>query len=65
MTAEPTTTVAERSSPPDGLDGFPVLDARSLPDAFQKVAAHFGDTVALRAGDGSVELTWAQYRDRV
>ncbi|WP_412458574.1 AMP-dependent synthetase/ligase [Mycobacteroides chelonae] len=33
--------------------------------AFQKTAAACGDRVALRAPDGSVELTWRAYRDRV
>ena len=50
---------------PSSATGLPAVDARSLPDAFQRVAAHFADSIALRTGKGEVELTWAEYRKRV
>ncbi len=39
--------------------------ARSLCEAFQATAVAFGDEIALRTADGSITLTWDQYRARV
>ncbi|QKW34724.1 long-chain fatty acid--CoA ligase [Actinomadura sp. NAK00032] len=41
------------------------LSARSLADLFQRTAAARPGEVALRASDGSVELTWREYAERV
>ncbi len=38
---------------------------RSLCEAFQATAAARGDAVALRMADGSLELSWPEYRERV
>jgi long-chain acyl-CoA synthetase len=42
-----------------------VTTAASLCAQFQETAARHAGEVALRTADGAVELTWAQYRDRV
>ena len=39
--------------------------ATSMCEAFQAVAAEYADQVALRSADGAVELTFAQYAERV
>jgi long-chain acyl-CoA synthetase len=41
------------------------LDAQTLCEAFQRTAAHYAETVALRTPDDSVSITWAQYAGRV
>ncbi|OMC33127.1 AMP-dependent synthetase [Mycolicibacterium fortuitum] len=41
------------------------LDAATIPEAFQRVVARYGDRVGLRTIDESVCLTWAQFGDRV
>lgn len=42
-----------------------LAERRSLCEMFQETAARVPDRVALRALDGSVELTWRQYAERV
>jgi long-chain acyl-CoA synthetase len=41
------------------------LDALTLCEAFQRTAAHYAETVALRTPDDAVSITWAQYAQRV
>lgn len=41
------------------------MDASTLCEAFQRSAAQHTDQPALRLPDGSFELTWGEYRDRV
>lgn len=41
------------------------MDASTLCEAFQRSAAQHTDQPALRVPDGSFELTWGEYRDRV
>lgn len=41
------------------------LDAATLPEAFQRTVARYGDKTALRTLDGSVEYTWAELADKV
>lgn len=41
------------------------LDAATVPEAFQRTVAQYGDKLALRSIDGSVKLTWSEMGDRV
>lgn len=41
------------------------VDAATITEAFHRTVAGHGDEVAFRTQDGSVELTWAQARERV
>src|ERR1700746_376993 len=40
-------------------------NARTMCEAFQATAAVDPDAIALRNADGSVEITWREYADRV
>ncbi|HWJ07783.1 MAG TPA: long-chain fatty acid--CoA ligase [Nocardioides sp.] len=47
-------------------DALPTpLSAGTVPEAFQRTVAQYGDKVALRNIDGSVSLTWAELDARV
>jgi long-subunit acyl-CoA synthetase (AMP-forming) len=54
-------TVAEQR--PDVVEAAP--GAATLCDAFQAVVRRYADQVALRDADGSVEITFAEYAERV
>jgi len=41
------------------------LDAATVPEAFQRTVAQYGDKLALRTIDGSLKLTWSELSDRV
>ncbi|WP_182379324.1 AMP-dependent synthetase/ligase [Nocardioides sp. WS12] len=41
------------------------LDAATVPEAFQRTVAAYGDKVALRSIDGSTSLTWSELDTRV
>jgi long-chain acyl-CoA synthetase len=41
------------------------LDAATVPEAFQRTVAQYGDKPALRTIDGSLALTWSELGDRV
>ncbi|KAA1421879.1 long-chain fatty acid--CoA ligase [Nocardioides humilatus] len=48
----------------NGNDARP-LAAATVPEAFQRTVAQYGDKVALRTIDGSVKLTWVELAERV
>jgi len=48
---------------PDAVE--PAPGATTMCEAFQAVARRYADQVALRNADGSVEITFAQYAERV
>jgi long-chain acyl-CoA synthetase len=57
-------TVAQHNTgPAASVESDP--EATTLCEAFQATARRAPDEVALRDGDGSLELTWAQYSERV
>ena len=58
--AETTTATEERPAPAESAPG-----ATTMCEQFQASAERYADEIALRTADGSVELTWAEYADRV
>ena len=50
---------------PDQADAVEAVRAATLAEAFQASAARFADQVALRTPDGSTEITFAEYAERV
>ncbi|HWH44014.1 MAG TPA: long-chain fatty acid--CoA ligase [Thermoleophilaceae bacterium] len=60
-----TMTRQDTSSRRSTFDPPPGIDAATLCEAFQLSAAAGGDTPALRAAGGGVELSWRQYASRV
>jgi long-subunit acyl-CoA synthetase (AMP-forming) len=54
----------ERTATRPALTGAP-LDAATVCEAFQRLAARHPDRPALRTRDGSVALTWSQLAERV
>jgi long-subunit acyl-CoA synthetase (AMP-forming) len=42
-----------------------MTEPRTMCEAFQATAARYPEQVAVRASDGSLELTWREYADRV
>lgn len=45
-------------------DGAP-LDAQTVPEAFQRTVARFGDKVAIQTVDGSIRYTWSEFDGRM
>jgi long-subunit acyl-CoA synthetase (AMP-forming) len=54
----------EQTATPPALTGAPI-DAPTVCEAFQRLAAQQPDRPALRTRDGSLELTWSQLAERV
>ncbi len=50
---------------PDQAEAAEAVRASTFAEAFQATAARFADEVALRTPDGSVEVTFAEYAERV
>jgi long-subunit acyl-CoA synthetase (AMP-forming) len=50
---------------PDLADADAPLAAATIPEAFQRAVARYGERVGLRTVDESVCLTWLQFNDRV
>ena len=55
-----TTATAERPAPAESAPA-----ATTMCEQFQASAERYADEIALRNADGSVELTWTEYADRV
>jgi long-subunit acyl-CoA synthetase (AMP-forming) len=55
-------SIATATQPPSAT---PDVDATTMCEAFQLTAAVEPDAIALRSGDGSTEVSWAQYAQRV
>src|SRR5690348_7121551 len=49
----------------DPAPGTATFDVSSLCEAFQRTVARCPDEVALRTPGGAVEITWAEYAERV